>query len=593
MRLLEFRVLRRLIVVISAFMPQISTLLSVRGRQLLGLDGTDPTPTKRRGWCAIAMLYALGCAILALRQAFATQYVVADDVRQHVFWMFRFLDPKLFPNDPIADYFQSIAPPGVVVLYRAFAAIGIDPLVASKLIPFGLGVLTAAFLFGTALRILRSPASAALATILLCQCLWLSSDLCSATPRAFFYPLFVAFLYYHVSRTRLAVLIVVFLQGLFFPPAALVSLGVITLDLVEVDKVRPKLARDYRSYVFCALALVVALLALIPYLRGAEKFGPMVTYAQAQRMSEFAPGGRVPFFYHGLWDYWMHGAGGLHIQSRPSSLFAAFLWPILAFFPRAFPFLRRARGPLLLRIAAAALILFAISHLLLFRLYLPSRYTQHPGRLLLAIAAAAAIIALVDSLLRWSGSRGQGVTSVFASVLSALLLLWIVCFPLCLSHFPRVSYIAGNAPNLYRFFAAQPSAIRIASIADEANNLPIFCRRTIVFGVETAVPFHPGYYLPLRERGLAIAKAQYSPDFRVVQQCIRDQHIDFWLLDRGAFTPEHLRYNRVLRQLKLQIPDNQLALASFLEHPPAQSVVFADPYFVVVDARAVLALSSN
>ena len=70
----------------------------------------------------------------------------------------------------------------------------------------------------------------------------------------------------------------------------------------------------------------------------------MVTYtAQARQMTEFAPGGRVPFFYPDLWNYWMHGAGGLHIQSRPSWLFAAFLWPMLACFPRQFPLLHRFR----------------------------------------------------------------------------------------------------------------------------------------------------------------------------------------------------------------------------------------------------------
>ena len=232
----------------------------------------------------------------------------------------------------------------------------------------------------------------------------------------------------------------------------------------------------------------------------------MVTYAQARQMSEFAPGGRVPFFYPGLWDYWMHGAGGLHIQSRPSSLFVAFLWPILAFFPRAFPLLSRARGQVLFRIACAALTLFAIAHALLFRLYLPSRYTQHTGRIVLALAAAAVIVALVDLLLRRSLGHPPGFTSRFACIFSALLLLWIIGLPLFLSRFPRVNYIVGNAPNLYRFFAVRPPTIRIASIADEANNLPTFCRRTIIFGVETAVPFHPDYYLPLRQRGLAIAR---------------------------------------------------------------------------------------
>ncbi len=553
--------------------------------RFFGSDGNSPGVTHTRFWFGFSMLYALACASLALRQALAGEFVLADDVRQHVFWMFRFLDPKLFPNDPIADYFQSIAPPGFAALYQFLAMLGIDPLLASKLIPFVLGLLTAGFLFGAALRILRSPAIAALATILLCQCLWLSSDLCSATPRAFFYPLFAAFLYYHVGNKRIAVLIVVFFQAIFFPPGALVSLGVIALDLVRVNEGRLKLERDYRAYLFCVLAIVVVSLALISYLRAAERFGPMVTYAKARQMSEFAPGGRVPFFYPDLWNYWMHGAGGLHIQSRPSFLFAAFLWPIFAFFPRALSFLEHARGQILLRIACAALALFAISHALLFRLYLPSRYTQHPGRVVLALAAAAVIMALVDSLMRWSMKRAPK----FAFGFAGLLLLWIVCYPLFLSHFPHVGYITGNAPNLYRFFAAQPPTIRIASIADEANNLPVFCRRSIIFGVETAVPFHPGYYFPLRRRGAAIARAQYSPDLATVQQCIREQHIDFWLLDRGAFTPQHLLYNRVLRQLRLKIPDNP-SVAPFLEHPPARCVVFADAHFVVVDARAVLAL---
>ncbi len=156
-------------------------------RRFFGFDGEVDGPGTRR-WFAGCMLYALVCGGLALRQAFASDYVLADDVRQHVFWMFRFLDPAVFPNDPIADYFQSIAPPGFSALYRALAALGIDPLLASKVIPLPLGLLTIGFFFGTAVRLLRSGPAAFLAAILLCQCLWLSSDLCSATPRAFFYP---------------------------------------------------------------------------------------------------------------------------------------------------------------------------------------------------------------------------------------------------------------------------------------------------------------------------------------------------------------------------------------------------------------------
>jgi hypothetical protein len=553
------------------------------------LDGDEETPS-RWIWFGVAMLYALVCAGLAFRQAFAGEYILADDVRQHVFWMFRFVDPRLFPNDPIADYFQSIAPPGFSFVYRMLALGGIDPLLASKLIPFAIGLITAAYFFGAARQLLGSPPAATLATALLCQALWLSSDLCSATPRAFFYPFFCAFLYYHLRNSRSAVLITILLLGLFFPPGALVSLGVIALDLLALRGFRPTLERKRSAYLFFIAACAAVLLPILFYLRGSEKFGVMISYSAARAMSEFAPGGRVPFFYHNFWDYWMHGAGGLHVQSRPSFLFAALLWPLLALFPNHFPLLqgfRPAQKPLL-QITVSALSLFALSHLVLFRLYLPSRYTQHAARIVFAIAAAAVIMALLEAVLRWSAARSLR----FGPLLVVVLLLGIVCHPLFLSRFPRAGYVQGHAANLYHFFSQQSPSIRIASIADEANNIPSFSRRSIIFGVETAVPFHPRYYLPLRDRGVTIARAQYSSDLAVIQQCIREQRIDFWLLDRGAFTAEHLHDNRALRQLRETIALSERA-PPFLQHPPSKCVVFASPQFVVIDAHAVLALTHD
>ena len=77
-------------------------------------------------WFSFSLTCAAMFGLLGLRTAFSNPYVVQDDVRQHVFWMQRFLDPELFPNDLIADYFASVAQPGYKVVYQLGAGTGIN-----------------------------------------------------------------------------------------------------------------------------------------------------------------------------------------------------------------------------------------------------------------------------------------------------------------------------------------------------------------------------------------------------------------------------------------------------------------------------------
>ena len=571
-------------------------------RRFLGAAEGELTGVEARPWFAFSLLYATGCAVLALRQAFASEYLLADDVREHVFWMFRFVDHRLFPQDPIADYFQSLAPIGYATLYWLLARVGIDPLLASKLLPSVLSLFAAGYFFALALRVFRSPAAATLAAILFCQCLWLNSDLSSATPRAFFYPLFVAFLYYDVRGSMIGVLVTIGLEGILFPPAALLSLGVLALNCLHWEN-GLRLGPGSRAYLVFAAAFGLILVCLWPYLHSVGAFGPLVTYTEARQMPEFGPDGRVPFFFPSLWGYWVSGNGGLHTPpTRPPWFFAAFLWPLLRRFPNQFPLLKevpRGARPLS-QIAGAALLLFVAAHVLLFRLYLPNRYTQPTVRVLLILAAAGVMLALLDAALLWAEKRSERrlfVSAVGVVGLSVVLLGAVAAFPLLLSHFPTNSYIKGTDPNLYHFFARQPVTIRIASLSDEANNLPTFCRRSIIIGAECAVPFHPAYYLPLRERGLQLALAQYSADLSIVQQCVRDQRIDFWLLDRSAFSRNYSHHCRLLRQIRMSAPDQPLStvhgVPPVLQRPPPESVAFEDAKFVVLDARRLLVLHTH
>src|SRR6185369_4136156 len=79
-------------------------------------------------WVSLALAVSFLMGYGPLRQAFSGDYVLQDDSRQHIFWLERFVDPNLFPNDRIVDYFQSVAPVGYQKFYEFFAAIGVDPL---------------------------------------------------------------------------------------------------------------------------------------------------------------------------------------------------------------------------------------------------------------------------------------------------------------------------------------------------------------------------------------------------------------------------------------------------------------------------------
>ena len=105
-------------------------------------------------WLGLSLLFTAIYALLALNLAFENDYVVQDDARQHIFWMSRFIDPELFQNDLIADYYESVSPWGVKTLYRGVAMLGIEPQLFNKFLPGILALIITVFSFAVSLRTL-------------------------------------------------------------------------------------------------------------------------------------------------------------------------------------------------------------------------------------------------------------------------------------------------------------------------------------------------------------------------------------------------------------------------------------------------------
>ncbi|MEM9924885.1 MAG: hypothetical protein AAF915_14215 [Cyanobacteria bacterium P01_D01_bin.50] len=507
-------------------------------------------------WFSLSMVFAMTYAILGLQEAFSSEYVVQDDARQHVFWMLRFIDPNLFPNDLIADYFQSVAPVGYSYIYRAFTFLGINPLVLNKLLPLVLGLLTSSYFFGFCMQILPLPITAFIATVIFNQNTWMKDDLISATPRAFLYPLFVAFLYYLCRKSLFPCLITIVLLGLFYPQYVFISAGILVVRLWDWQSGKFRFSQKKDDYIFCAVGLGVAFFVMLPYALKSSEFAPTISVAQAKQLPEFLPRGRSSFFRENLLEFFYRGRSGMF----PSSLFTpvtyclGLLLPFLMLFRSKFSLLQQLRKEIIIlpQMLLVAIGMFFAAHLFLFRLHLPSRYTGYNFRLIVGISAAITLTVILQAILSTNFRKNtiyNKFRQFFALLITAFISLAVLFYyPLLTNNLPMTSYKTGKIPALYEFFQQQPKDTLIASIAEEVDNLPTFSQRSILIGREYAIPYHFGYYSQFRQRVIDLTQAQYSKNLRDVKTFIQKYGINFWLLESQSFTPEYIKINSLLKQ---------------------------------------------
>ncbi|MGV0029192.1 hypothetical protein [Phormidesmis priestleyi] len=495
-------------------------------------------------WLSLSLSFAIYYGSLTLQKAFRAEYVVQDDAREYVFWMQQFSDPTLLPHDLIAQYFRSITPPGYAALYQVMAMLGVQPLLLSKVLPIGLGLIATLYGFGICLRLFPLPAAGFMAMLLLNQSLWFKDDLSSATPRAFVYPLFLALLYYLICNQRIGILIVLVLQALIYPPLVFITIALLCLRLWRWESGKIQFCSNQLGFV--GLSLGLSAYALLPYVLSSAEFAPLITRSQAWTMPELHPGGRHPFFNPNPWAFWLIGEhSGVVPPLMPPLIWLGLLLPILMRYPTRFLLVQRISGTIavLSQTVWVSLGLFVAAHLLLLRLFFPTRYTTHTFRIVLAIAAGIVLTILLDAALRVCEALVLRQRWLLLSTRLALILavgIVLVFYPQTSSEFPSTNLRIGRDTALYQFLQTQPKDTLIATLSDEANNIPTFAQRSVLFSKEYSLPFHLGYYRQIRQRILDIIEAQYSPDLALAKQAIERYHITFWLIERSALTPEYL-----------------------------------------------------
>ena len=539
-------------------------------------------------WLGISLAVTIFYGLVSYQYGVSQDYVVQDDVRQHIVWLQKLIDPELFLDDYIAEYFESLAPLGFKYLYLYAAKLGIEPIWLARILPTILAIITAIYTYLSTLKILPKASTGFLATLFVNQLIWLNDDLITATPRAFLYPLLAAFLYYLSINSFIPCLILMLLQGWFYPHILLIEMGVLTLRLLVIKRKSLKLTANKAFYIWWVTGLIVTAIALYPLTQNPPELATVVTAQQMQQMPEFNLGGRTPFFGTGI-RFWFYENSGLSLPAFPT-----IVWCSLAL-----PWLLRTKLPtvdlitnkivILLQVAIASLAMYALAHLLLPVLHLPSRFTYHSLRLVLGITTAIVLTIILDTLKIWFDKKLQSPNSL--KLLDKIKLAIIIIVSTTIVVVPAIPFIftsfqnwkVGTNPEIYQYLARQPKDILVASLSEDANNIPAFSRRSILVGGEFAYAYHPAYYNRIQQRTVDLLQAQYTPDIKVLTLFIRKYDVDYIILDKTAFTPKYLLEKDWLINSSWR-DETELAIAHIeSESPSVLSIVIPDCSVVSTD----------
>ena len=185
--------------------------------------------------------------------------------------------------------------------------------------------------------------------------------------RAFAQPVVLLTVYLLLRRRYWTAAAVPAVGGLFYPPGAVSALAIMAASCLTLRGRRPSLERA-RTLPALACAAVTGIGLLLPRLIGHEQ--ALLTKAQAHALPDFGPRGQMHFFNSNVLAILRGTYSGLDIH--PALAILLFTPVVLLLLrPRSILLLRRELWWMLV----TSVLLYALAFAVLFRLYLPNRYT--------------------------------------------------------------------------------------------------------------------------------------------------------------------------------------------------------------------------
>jgi len=443
--------------------------------------------------------------------------------------MYKFQDPELFPNDLLTQFSSSekIDPIGYVKLYEAAAKVA-DPLLVSKILPLVLAALSLIYmtLLGKALGGMRAGIiMGILFTLELYVTDW-GKFFSAGVPRGFAMPLFGAFLYYRARNKQLAGTAMPVLQSLFYPPIYLNSAALWCISLLR----RSWLAHIKKEAILLFGIVVGGLILLSMYNSNPAFLGPLVTRHESLSMPEFGPLGRSSFYRDNPLIYLFMGRAGLSLNKiSPQIVMLILMGFVLG--KRLFHVDR-----LVYDLIASSLLLYALSHLLLFRLHLPSRYVLYSMPVAFNLLIALNADRLVETIKAKYGLNLPDLIPAKALTLAVI----AVTIPL-LAYQGVTRKPDPDMVELTRFFRDKPKDIVIAGPPRDMNDIPLFSKRKVLVSHELSLPYYTTYYRKIKQRTFDFFAAYYSDNPHDVLEFCRKYGVDYLVINARHFDKNFIR----------------------------------------------------
>lgn len=500
--------------------------------------------------------------------AITDPYCLNDDVRQQLFWMQKWYDEDLFPDDYLTLYARYYVPWGVKAVYRVGQPF-MTPVQFSKVVTGILFVLTAGFIFGLGLEFKDEVA----AVVIVCCYFFFTGFLrkiSGGLSQSFGFPLLAAYLFFLARNNLLAASLTILCASVLNP--YIFVLCSVTHGIYLAVNYRGFLLHKLRSKntvssvdqmgspektakvgnpngTFGKISVGRLFLLNVPILLGAllmslkyiflkpDGLGNLVTWSQMVGKIEYTSVGRyeilpVPplwFEFARPWldvlpfEEWGPIWGWIGVALIAAMAVYAWTRGNIAHYSRGF----RVFAYLM----PASILMWGVADLVLMRLFLPERYLEFSLNIFYCVFTGISATLAMERL-----------------GLKRIIFPWLVVCTIVVaalrSHQVGI-YDYSEYRDLYHFLRHTPKDTLIAGHPQLMDPLPTFSHRKAFLTYEISHTWVDLYWEVIKKRTFDFFKAYYAEDPEELRQFCEYYGIDYLLVREEDFSRDTIQNGKI------------------------------------------------